>query len=360
MVRFIMLFHLAVLPVLSWAQGCLSDVDCGLPNYCVSSSGFCTPTYENPGFCVEMADYTCAGIWDPVCSCDGITYSNDCEANYQNYMGIQHWGECETDCDDDVCVTPYIGEAITEESIIGLYQSTPWYFERIGDTLLIKATYSWFEGMDSYNLRMITHENALPEFVSFTESSIYVMGGPGPGLNLYDLTAGEIQIQDWGEDGIYSGMIHRYNDSDIAFWTDSILPEITCTDWGDCPEFFICKSDYDDCSTEENSGVCVLYHYDECGFDNDPVCSCNGNTYQNECWADLAIEDIAYSGECSDECSTGDVNDDGQLNVLDIVASVQHILENFETANMDCADMNMDGVINISDIVLMVNAIIGL
>tara|TARA_B100000029_G_scaffold507875_1_gene593503 strand:+ start:212 stop:415 length:204 start_codon:yes stop_codon:yes gene_type:complete len=58
------------------------------------------------------------------------------------------------------------------------------------------------------------------------------------------------------------------------------------------------------------------------------------------------------------EVTICEVNGNGVLNVTDIVATVQHILQNFETENVDCADLNTDGMINISDIVLMVNAIL--
>ena len=39
-------------------------------------------------------DYICIEIWNPVCGCDGITYSNDC---YAENTGVTEWteGECQ-------------------------------------------------------------------------------------------------------------------------------------------------------------------------------------------------------------------------------------------------------------------------
>jgi len=52
----------------------------------------------------------------------------------------------------------------------------------------------------------------------------------------------------------------------------------------------------------------------------------------------------------------GDLNDDGLLNILDIVQIVNLILD---LGYQDAADMNSDGVINILDVVALVNAVLG-
>jgi len=54
--------------------------------------------------------------------------------------------------------------------------------------------------------------------------------------------------------------------------------------------------------------------------------------------------------------SPGDLNDDEQINVLDVVAMVNLILSG---EYIEAADMNGDGVINVLDIVVLVNVILG-
>ena len=52
----------------------------------------------------------------------------------------------------------------------------------------------------------------------------------------------------------------------------------------------------------------------------------------------------------------GDVNDDGVVNIQDIIIAINIILESGEYNNL--ADINNDGVINILDIVELVNIVL--
>lgn len=54
----------------------------------------------------------------------------------------------------------------------------------------------------------------------------------------------------------------------------------------------------------------------------------------------------------------GDANGDGLVNVTDIVAAVNYIMDNpSDNFNKDAADLNGDGIVNVTDIVQMVNII---
>ena len=72
--------------------------------------------------------------------------------------------------------------------------------------------------------------------------------------------------------------------------------------------------------------------------------------------------------ECGDLCggdecagiSLGDINEDTDVNVLDVILAVNHVLETdvLTDCALNSADMNQDGSIDITDIVLLVNLIL--
>ena len=69
---------------------------------------------------------------------------------------------------------------------------------------------------------------------------------------------------------------------------------------------------------------------------------------------------ISVLGELTDVggcANAGDVNADGQVNVLDVVEVVAFILGN--AAEPDCADYNADGGVDVLDVVAMVSTILG-
>ena len=71
--------------------------------------------------------------------------------------------------------------------------------------------------------------------------------------------------------------------------------------------------------------------------------------------------------DCGDNCDdescandAGDVNEDGTVNILDIVSLANYILGgSLSECGMEGADMNGDGTVNILDIVAVVNVILG-
>ena len=71
--------------------------------------------------------------------------------------------------------------------------------------------------------------------------------------------------------------------------------------------------------------------------------------------------DCGEDCETEPECSAADVNNDGVVNVLDIVSTVNFVmgLDSPDDQESCAADINGDGIINVLDIVAMVNIIVG-
>ena len=73
-------------------EGCASNADCmSLNQFCRKPLGLC----EERGACAERPEY-CLDYWDPVCGCDGETYSNTCYAHRAG-VSVDY---------DEACVTP--------------------------------------------------------------------------------------------------------------------------------------------------------------------------------------------------------------------------------------------------------------
>ena len=61
-------------------------------------------------------------------------------------------------------------------------------------------------------------------------------------------------------------------------------------------------------------------------------------------------------GLLPEDALAGDTNGDGILNVLDVVAMVNLVLNG---GYDEVADMNVDGILNVLDVVLLVGIILG-
>ena len=87
-----------------------------------------------------------------------------------------------------------------------------------------------------------------------------------------------------------------------------------------------------------------------------PDCVENSSNFE------ISLDQFYYSfiqdspQDCPDDALLGDLNDDGILNVLDIVLMVNMVLDD---GYEEIADMNGDGVVNILDIVTLINTILG-
>jgi hypothetical protein len=71
--------------------GGITGIPCDDGEYCRFAPGTCDIA-DNQGVCAPVPQ-GCPDVWDPVCGCDGVTYSNACEAAMAG-QSIDHLGEC--------------------------------------------------------------------------------------------------------------------------------------------------------------------------------------------------------------------------------------------------------------------------
>ena len=68
---------------------CLTDLDCASGLWCRHPPGACSATGE----CRGPLGEACLPYWEPVCGCDGRTYSNE-ECAAAEGVSVAHDGEC--------------------------------------------------------------------------------------------------------------------------------------------------------------------------------------------------------------------------------------------------------------------------
>jgi len=70
---------------------------CATDEYCMYTPAAMCGRADAPGTCTKVVDGACTANFDPVCSCDGMTYGNACEAGRAG-ASVDHTGACGDTC----------------------------------------------------------------------------------------------------------------------------------------------------------------------------------------------------------------------------------------------------------------------
>ncbi len=219
--------------------------------YCKLPDGHCCCDFM--GVCAPIPE-ACPEYYDPVCGCDGVTYSNECFAAHAG-VSIDHRGECGRTCG----------------GIIGI-PCPKGYFCKLNDG----------DCCCDFTGRCAPIPTGCPDVwdpVCGCDGNTY--------SNECDANTAGVSID------------HRGPCRPGCVGPDGALG---------CPPGEFCKLPIGVCDPTGQSGVCQPIPQ-ACTRQWDPVCGCDGNTYGNECDADRAGVAIAHRGECRRGCNdpAGDV-----------------------------------------------------
>ena len=336
-------------------SGCLED------EYCKKAVGEC----DSEGTC-QVKPEVCPDIWDPVCGCDGNTYGNSCEAAAAG-VNVDYAGECAVTCttNEECDQDEYCAKADGDCNGEGTCQPRPETCPDIWDPVCgcDGNTYgnSCEAAMAGVNVDYTGECTDIPcssntdcgenEFCSKEVDDCDGEGSCQPKPEICPMVWDPVCGCD---ETTYS------NDCYAAAAGVSVAYEgecaVTCTTNEECEQDEYCAKADGDCNGE---GTCQP-RPETCPDVWDPVCGCDGNTYGNSCEAAAAGVNVNYEGVCIPTFQRGDVNKDGNINVLDMISAANHILEivPLDPTGQYLADCNGDNSINVLDLLAIANVIL--
>ena len=209
---------------------CDTSADCPEDQYCARLLSEC----QVEGTCSPRPT-TCPDVWDPVCTCSGLTYASACHAAADG-ESVESEGECPpTDCETNAeCgSTQFCEKAAGDCGGIGDCVSYPPWCMPIGGPVC---------GCDGVSYDYECLANLAGQSVDFE-----------------------------GE-----------------------CPPPSCQSNAECDERDYCAKSVGDC---DGTGVCEQRPAG-CILPENPVCGCDGNTYDDSCVAAMAGVSVEHAGQC--------------------------------------------------------------
>ncbi len=220
---------------------------------------------------------------------------------------------------------------------------------------------SEYVSFDFFNM-IFSSDEGQPMDVDFSDTCTISVVEPPEELEVY-LGFGDVDPVENTAEIIMNVNNPTYNDGVAGIQFDITGGHIENTYGGYLQDYFAVASNnestiviFGDYVINGTNGILLNVQFNE--FDNNEICFDNVILSQSN---GLLVESVII-GDCvqiTQDCTVpGDVNNDGILNVLDIVGSICFAMDPFYCETQCSADMNGDGSVNVLDIVIMVNMIL--
>ena len=316
---------------------------CDAGQYCKRDEGECDE--ETEGVCADMP-MNCPNTLDPVCGCDDMTYDNECNAAAAG-VNVAYTGECDgtgglvcggtagdTCMEDQFCKRE---EGECDEDAEGLCTDIPTVCPAIFDLVC------GCDGETYVNECMADAAGVTVAYLGECDGGSGEACGGTTGVTCDEGQYCETAEGECDEDAEGTcaaiptecpltldpvcgcdGMTYD-NDCYAAAAGVNVASMGECEAGGEacggtagdtCTEGQYCMTAEGDCA-EDAEGVCTPIPT-ACPLTLDPVCGCDGMTYDNDCYAAAAGVNVASTGECEDQevaCggTAGDTCDEGQF-----------------------------------------------
>jgi hypothetical protein len=283
---------------------CTSNADCPQGSYCAKADGDC----DGRGVCQERPE-ACLAIFDPVCGCDGNTYSNVCVAAAAG-VNVAHRGSCvvqgECRSNADCPEGSYCAKAEGDCEGQGVCRERPEACPEIFDPVCGCDGSTYGNACEAASAGVnVAHRgpcsvdvecgsNADCAADSFCDKAVGDCGGRGV-CRARPRVCPLVFRPVCGCDGSTYGNSCEAAAAGVSVAHEGeCVPGEDCTSNSDCRQGFFCAKAEGDCG---GFGSCRELPT-ACPDVFDPVCGCDGQSYSNACDAAAAGVNVAHRDEC--------------------------------------------------------------